>query len=163
MTDLFSRIETILSDRDQHAVDAYAFSSIPGEEIARQLSYILPTPQGVREHEVFDAFENKRYGQCRIYPQLVDENAFVDAVNLIIDVLEAANSKAATLPTLFKRCAYRITEAQKHAALAEGDAVHADRVAGMTTDKLEKLAIDVFAKGLGDQDELAEQPALTAA
>ena len=159
MTDLFSRIESILTAKHQQATEDYSFTLFSVEQVANALISALPSPSTHREKEAHYALRQKRYSRCRIYPQLVDDNAFIAAVNRVVDVLEALQTNAATLPQHFRVCVQSIVEAKRSAALAndsENDE-YANQVANEATVKLEKLAIDIFARGLGDVDEQSEE------
>ena len=158
MTDLFSRIESILTEKNQQATDTYSFTLFSVEQVASALLSELPKPLTTREEEARYALKLKRYGRCKIYPQLVDDSAFIEAVNRIVDVLEALQTNATTLPQNFRSCVQSIVEAQRRVALANDseDEGYANQVANDATGRLEKLAIDIFARGLGDVDEQSQ-------
>lgn len=97
--------------------------------------------------------KEKRYSRCQIYPQLVDDNDFIAAVNLIVEVIGTATANSLTLPAFFRICACRIADAQRQAVANTGEAERANDFANAAMSRLEKLAIAVFAKGLGDEGE----------
>ena len=158
MTDLFSRIESILTERNQQATEDYSFTLFSVEQVASALISELPKPLTTREEEARYALKQKRYSRCKIYPLLVDDNAFIEAVNRIVDVLEALQTNAATLPQNFRACVQSIVEAQRRVALSNDseDEGYANQVTNKATVRLEKLAIDIFARGLGDGDKQSE-------
>ena len=160
MTDLFSRIESILTERSQQTTDAYSFTLFSVEQVASALISELPKSYNDREEEARYALKIKRYSRCKIYLQLVDDNAFIEAVNRIVDVLEALQTNSTALPQHFRACIQSIIEAQRRAALADNsdNDEQANQVVDKATVRLEKLAIDIFARGLGDVDEESEQP-----
>lgn len=159
MTDLFSRIEAILTEKHQQAAGDYAFTLFSVEQVAQALISALPRPESDREKEIHYALKLKRYSRCRVYLQLVDDSAYIVAANRIVDVLEALQTSAVDLAQHFRVCAHSIVEAQRSAVLAEDseNAEYANQVANETTVRLEKLAIDIFARGLGDMDEQSEK------
>ena len=165
MTDLFSRIESILTERSQQTTGAYSFTLFSVEQVASALISELPKSYNDREEEARYALKMKRYSRCKIYLQLADDNALIEAVNRIVDVLEALQTNSTALPQHFRSCVQGIIEAQRRAALADNseDDEYANQIVEKTTVRLEKLAIDIFARGLGDVDEQPEQSLARAA
>ena len=158
MTDLLNRIQTLLANKAEQQEAPHSFTSFSIDQITNALIAELPSPQNEREKEVLYALKKKRYSRCRLYLQLVDNNAFIEAVNLIIEVLEAAHTGSAILPDRFNRCVYKIAEAIRQGVLATGtDKAQADIAADRAISTFEKIAIDLFAKGLGDEGSVENQ------
>ena len=153
MTALLDRIESILTDSTQQTDPVHPFTSWSGQRIVEALILELPKAKNDREKETLNALKMRQYSRCKIYPQLVDDNAFIEAVNLISDIPEKTHSGSTSLPVLFNQCARHIVKACEQAVAAIGTEEQASTQATAAAMSLEKLAINVFAKGLGDEAE----------
>ena len=169
MIELLSKIETILAtapnsqsndellsiESQSENVHSHPLTSWTGERIAQGLCARLPQAQGTREQEVLQAFRDQKYSRCKIYPQLVEGNAYIQAVVRLSSIPAAVEAGLLTLPTLFNESVHAILAAhdQKIASSLHAGKDRAEALRESTVTALERLAIDVFAKGLGDESE----------
>ncbi|MFK8185263.1 MAG: hypothetical protein AB8B99_17965 [Phormidesmis sp.] len=151
MTTLLDRIETILTDSAKQNENTHPFTNWSGQRIVEALTLELPKAKNEREKETLNALKMRQYSRCKIYPQLVDDNAFIEAVNLISDIPETTQTGSTTLPVLFNQCARTIIKAREQAVSAISTEEQASTQAKAAAMSLEKIAINIFAKGLGDE------------
>mgnify|MGYP001791356520 CR=1 FL=1 len=175
MIELLEKIETILIDTTNQPIVAlqtvddeidaaplsHPLTSWTSDRILKSLRAKLPAAKGLREQEALNALCHEKYSRCRIYPQLVEDNCFIEAVVHLCNIPKAVESGSSVLPAVFNECANAILKAhdQTIAAISEENPAMQktrDRAQQAKADvmmQLEKLAIDVFAKGLGDTAE----------
>ena len=85
----------------------------------------------------------------------MEGNAYIGAVNAIARIPDAfAATAPSALSEAFQQCVQAISESNKQAVahVNENDDWAKKRISSVLP-RLEKLAIDIFAKGLGDNDK----------
>ena len=162
MTELLDRIDAILTDTiAEHEADSdtkiakgHPLTSWTSDRIFDALAEELPLARGDREKECLDALRSQKYGRCKIYLRLVEGNAYIEAVNAIARIPNAfAAAEPSKLSETFYQCVRTIDKANKQAiSEMEGDDWTIQKASSVVT-RLEKLAIEIFAKGLGDDGE----------
>ncbi len=170
MIELLDKIETILAASPQpsdnsaqtenwppQSEDAgrHPHTSWTSRKIVQSLMIQLPMAEGARESEAFDALRSEKYSRCKIYPQLVEGSIYIKAVDCMSRIPQAVETDSLTLSSLFKESARLIIEAHNQTIAAAEDEIRDNRLKAKETAivRLEKLAIDVFARGLGDEAE----------
>ncbi|MGB3300756.1 MAG: hypothetical protein WBA76_21025 [Phormidesmis sp.] len=143
----------IQADNGSEVLLCHLLTSWTGDRIIQSLSGQLPTANGAREQEALYALQVGKYSRCKIYLQLVEDSAYIKAIALLSNLSKAVEECLPTLPTLFKESVYAINEAHNQAVLASGDSSRSKERQQAALASLEKLSIDVFARGLEDEDE----------
>lgn len=166
MTELLARIEALLTETTERqtaipevgseptASKSHPLTSWTSGRIVGALVEELPQWKSVREQEALIALKQGKYSRCRMYLRLVEGNAYIEAVSVISTIPAAfASSNSAELSSAFSQSIRAIDEVNQQAVAEMKEDDYAIHRASSVVERLEKLAIDIFAKGLGDEDE----------
>ncbi len=127
-----------------------------GKEIIDMLICELPEANSDLQKVALSALQSGQYTNCKIYPCLALDDAFVKAIGYMSSIPSIVDKKVPTLPTLVAEGCRAIADAHQQHSLAtdnqytDGGVNKAEEIRREVLSKLESINENIFKKVLAD-------------